>query len=127
MGFRLKTSKKTEEIFEEIGYSSNLKPFILSKLAISLSLNSSQSIDEYLETDQNGLELNRQTIMAEYDDLYKVLIEQNLGRSITDDEFYPYYSKKHLDRGAIILRDKIRYFGNYDLFFKSIIKGNDAI
>ena len=34
MGFRLKTSKKTKEIFEEVGKSTNLKPFALSKIAI---------------------------------------------------------------------------------------------
>ena len=33
MGFRLKTSKKTKEIFEEIGSSTNLKPFALCKIA----------------------------------------------------------------------------------------------
>ena len=45
MGFRLKTSKKTKDIFEEIGSSSNLKPFALSKIAIALSLKDSKSID----------------------------------------------------------------------------------
>ena len=44
MGFRLKTSKKTKEIFEEIGASSNLKPFALSKIAIALSLKDENSI-----------------------------------------------------------------------------------
>ena len=38
MGFRLKTSKKTKEIFEEVGKSTNLKPFALSKIAVALSL-----------------------------------------------------------------------------------------
>ena len=47
MGFRLKTSKKTKEIFEEIGASSNLKPFALSKIAIALSLKDENSIDLY--------------------------------------------------------------------------------
>ena len=41
MGFRLKTSKKTKEIFEEIGSSTNLKPFALCKIAIALSLKDS--------------------------------------------------------------------------------------
>ncbi len=127
MGFRLKTSKKTQEIFEEIGASTGLKPFALSKLAISLSLKEENSIENYPEEDQSGLELNRQTILAEYDDIYRVLIEEDLKRSISDDEFYPYYSKKHLDRGAKILRDKIKYFGNYELFFESILKGSEAI
>lgn len=71
MGFRLKTSKKTKEIFEEIGSSTNLKPFALCKIAIALSLKDSNSIDSYEETDTNGLELQRVTVAAEFDSIYK--------------------------------------------------------
>ena len=37
MGFRLKTSIQTKEIFEELGSRMNLKPFALCKLAISIT------------------------------------------------------------------------------------------
>ena len=47
MGFRLKTSKKTKELFEELGASTNLKPFALSKIAVSMSLNHNIPINEY--------------------------------------------------------------------------------
>ena len=77
MGFRLKTSKKTKEIFEEIGASSNLKPFALSKIAIALSLKDENSIDLYTETDTNGLELQRSTVTGEFDNIYKSLMEVN--------------------------------------------------
>ena len=83
MGFRLKTSKKTKEIFEEIGASSNLKPFeLLSKIAVAMSLNEPLSIDEYRNADVTGLELQRSTITAEYDAIYKALIEIDLNRHI---------------------------------------------
>ena len=67
MGFRLKTSKRTKEIFEELGGSTNLKPFALSKIAVSMSLNDNVSIDEYKNDDTNGLELQRSTVTGEYD------------------------------------------------------------
>ena len=57
MGFRLKTSKKTKELFEELGASTNLKPFALSKIAVSMSLNHNIPINEYENLDTNGLEL----------------------------------------------------------------------
>ena len=38
MIFKLKTSKKTQEIFEEIGKSTALKPYTLVKHAIAWSL-----------------------------------------------------------------------------------------
>lgn len=111
MGFRLKTSKKTKEIFEELGNSSNLKPFALSKLAVSMSLNEPTSIEEYKNNDANGLELQRATVTGEFDSIYKALIEVRLGRHITDDEYYPQYMKLHMDRGAELLSNKYKYSG----------------
>lgn len=127
MGFRLKTSKKTKEIFEEIGASTNLKPFALSKIAISLSLKDSDSIDLYNETDTNGLELQRSTVTGEFDNVFKSLIEVNLNKHLTDDEYYPLYTKKHIDKGAEILQNLYKYSGgNLEKFLKTITQKGDA-
>ena len=75
MGFRLKTSKKTKEIFEEVAASSNLKPFALSKIEVSMSLKNNTPIEEYNSNDGNGLELQRSTVTGEFDYIYKSLIE----------------------------------------------------
>lgn len=127
MGFRLKTSRKTKEIFEEIGGSSNLKPFALSKIAVSMSLNHSVSIEEYVNNDTNGLELQRATVTGEFDDMFKSLIEMNLGKHINDDEYYPYYMKLHIDRGAELLSNKYKYSGgNLEKFLTKLIDKGDA-
>lgn len=112
MGFRLKTSKKTKEIFEEVGRSYNLKPFALSKIAVSLSLKSKEPIDNYGEKDANGLELQRSTVTGEYDAIFKALIEMNLGTNLSDDDYYPKYMKLHMDRGAELLYSDFRYSKN---------------
>lgn len=128
MGFRLKTSKRTKEIFEEVGASSNLKPFALSKIAVSLSLKSPNSIEEYLIADSNGLELQRATVTGEFDYIYKALIEMNLGRHITDDEFYPTYMKLHMDRGAELLYNSYKYSGgNLEKFLNQLLNKGDVI
>lgn len=129
MGFRLKTSKRTKEIFEELGASSNLKPFALSKIAVSMSLQSTASIDEFTSSDVNGLELQRSTVTGEFDTIYKALIEMNLGRHLTDDEYYPYYMKLHMDRGAELLYNSYKYCGgNLEKFItQSLTKGDDTI
>lgn len=76
MVFKIRTSKKTMKIFEEIAPSTNYPPFILSKLSISMSVKSGEPLTETdFKTDSFGLELNRQTITGEWDDLYKGLIE----------------------------------------------------
>lgn len=127
MGFRLKTSKKTKEIFEEVGKSSNLKPFALSKIAVSLSLNDPDSILEYENNDANGLELQRATVTGEFDSIYKALIEMKLGRHITDDEYYPHFMKLHMDRGAELLLNKYKYAGgNLEKFLTNLLQKGDA-
>ena len=127
MGFRLKTSKKTKEIFEEVGSSSNLKPFALSKIAIALSLKDDNSIDLYEETDTNGLELQRSTVTGEFDNMYKSLMEVNLNKHLTDDEYYPLYTKKHIDKGAEILQNLYKYSGgNLEKFLKTLTQKGDV-
>lgn len=114
MVFKIRTSKKTMTIFEEIGASTNYAPFILSKLAISMSLKSKEPLKEGdFKTDSFGLELNRQTITGEWDELYKSLIEMAEGRHLSDDDYFQKYLKAHLDRGARMIYSEFRYNNDF--------------
>lgn len=75
MIFRLKTSKRTQEIFHELENRTNYKPYTLVKHAIAWSLKENTSVAEY-KSDSDGLDLNRQTITGDYETYFKVLIEQ---------------------------------------------------
>lgn len=124
MVFKIRTSKRTMECFEEISASENLQPFILSKLAISMSLKSKKPLDERdFRTDNNGLELNRQTITGEYDALYKSLIELFENKHINDDEYFQNYLKAHLDRGARIIHSEFKYNKDFLVSLLKIEKG----
>ena len=128
MGFRLKTSLQTKEIFEELGNRMNLKPFALSKLAISMSLTNNEPIENFKSVDNNGLELNRQTITAQYDLLFKTLIEQHAGKHLTDDEYFPTHAKLHIDRGAVMLKNRYNYSSNMEHFINQVVnKDNISI
>lgn len=127
MGFRLKTSVQTKEIFEDIGSRMNLKPFALCKLAISMSLNDDEPIENYKSIDNNGLELNRQTITAQYDMLFKTLLEQHAGKSLTDDEYFPTHAKLHIDRGAVMLKNRYNYSSSLEHFISQIVQGDISI
>ena len=119
MIFKLKTSKKTQEIFEEIGKSTALKPYTLVKHAIAWSLKEQGKITEgigIIELQGDGLELNRQTITGEYDDYFKVLIEQAEGRHLSNEEYFPKYMKAHIDRGAILLESRYKHAGDLDKY-----------
>lgn len=124
MVFKIRTSKKTQELFEAIEASENLQPYALSKLAISLSLKSNEPFtDTDFKTDTNGLELNRQTITGEHDELFKCLIAMKENRHIDDDEYFQKYIKAHLDRGAKFLYSEFRYGGDFITHLLTTEKG----
>lgn len=119
MNFRLRTSKSTEKIFEDLQKKSNLKNFTLSKLAIALSLK--EGLDNLdFDTDNNGVDLNKQTITGNYDALYKCLIEQHCGHHLKDDEYFPTYVKAHIDRGAELLQNEYRYGKDFILYLAGL-------
>lgn len=125
MVFKIKTSKKTMECFEEIGASENLQPFILAKMAISISLKNDKDLDEAdFKTDNLGLELNRQTITGEYDTLFKCLVEMREKKHIDDDEYFQKYVKAHLDRGARLIYSEFKYSGD---FIMQLLKTDSGI
>ena len=114
MIFKLKTSKQTMEIFEQVGQSTNLQPFSLSKIAIALSIASNEPLkDGDFKTNNEGLELNRQTITGDHDTLFKSLIIAELKIPISDEEYFPKYLKAHLDRGAVMLDSEFKYSRNF--------------
>ena len=106
---KLHTSLKTQEIFSSLGQSLSLQPFILSKLAIALSIRKGALAPSDFTTDNNGLELSRQVIFGDHDLLFRSLIVKNEERAIREEEYFPDIVKAHLDRGAKLLADEKRY------------------
>lgn len=113
MIYKLRTSKETMKIFESIGASEGLQPFILSKIAIALSIHAGELKENDLKTDTEGLELNRQTIFGEHEILFKALINMLNKSTIAEVEFFPKQIKAHLDRGAQLLSNEVRYGMNF--------------
>ncbi len=112
MAFKLKTSKRTEGILSQAEASTNIPYATLVKLAIALSIRSGPLQEDDFSTNTMGRELNRQTITGDADALYKCLFEVCEKRHLSDDEFFPTSVKAHLDRGAIILQNEMKYGGN---------------
>lgn len=113
MIYKLRTSEKTQEIFSKLGQASGLQPYTLSKLALAFSLRKGELSASDFENDSNGIELNRQTIFGETELLFRCLIVQNEGRSLSDEEFFPRLAKAHLDRGAVIMNEESKYNRNF--------------
>lgn len=101
------------DIFTSIGNSQGLQPFALSKIAIALSIHKGALEPEDFGTNTEGLELNRQTIFSEYDTIFKSLVTMTVGEELSDTEFFPRLTKAHLDRGAKLLSNEMRYGMNF--------------
>ena len=112
MAFKLKTSKKTEEILTQVESSTYIPYATLVKLSLALSLRSGPLKEEDFKTNNLGRELNRQTITGDADALYKCLFEVCANRHMSDEEYFPGAVKAHLDRGALLLHNELRYSGN---------------
>jgi len=68
MAFKLRTSKRASDIFDQIESSENLPCYTLVKLAMALSLRSKEPLAESdFHTNTLGRELNRQTITGDAD------------------------------------------------------------
>lgn len=112
MAFKLKTSKKTEEILTQIESSTNIPYATLIKLSLALSLRKGPLQEEDFKTNNLGRELNRQTITGDADAMYKCLFEVCDHCHMSDEEYFPGAVKAHLDRGAVFLQNELRYSGN---------------
>lgn len=126
MIFRLKTSKKTEEIFKELENRTHLKPFTLVKHAIAWSIKENTSVVGF-KSDSYGLDLNRQTITGDYDIYFKVLIEQVEKQQINDEDYFPFFLKAHIDRGAAILLDMYNHASSLDKYIKQALGVGDTV
>ena len=79
MAFKLKTSKRASEIFDQIESSENLPCYTLVKLAMALSLRSKKPHeDSDFRTNTLGRELNRQTITGDVDAVYKTIFYKGI-------------------------------------------------
>ena len=124
MAFKLKTSKKSEEVFSRIEASENLPFYVTVKLAMAMSMRSEQPlIEKDFHTNTLGRELNRQTITGDADALYKCLMELYAKRHLSDEEFFPDYVKAHIDRGALMLDREQKYGEDFLIHLTELEKG----
>lgn len=126
MIFRLKTSKQTQEILEELERRTNYKPYTLVKHAIAWSVAEKTSVENFI-SDSNGLDLNRQTITGDNEDYFKAMFELIEGKLLDEEEFFPKYVKAHIDRGSKLLLDMYNHAGSVDKYVLHILGFGDTV
>lgn len=126
MVFRLKTSKKTQDIFQELERRTNYKPYTLVKHAIAWSVKENTSVENFV-SDSDGLDLNRQTITGDNEAYFKVLIEEVEGKYLPEEEYFPKYVKAHIDRGSGLLLDMYNHAGSVDKYILQVLGVGDTV
>lgn len=122
MAYRLRTSKKAQDILKIFETRDHLQPYIISKIALALAIRSDKEISKST-SDTNGLDLNRQTILGEYDLLFKTLIEVKEQRHISDSEYFPSIIKAYLEEGIIMLQQEYKYSNDIFTHLVELDKG----
>ncbi|MCI9221725.1 MAG: DndE family protein [Lachnospiraceae bacterium] len=126
MVFRLKTSKRTQDIFQELERRTNYKPYTLVKHAIAWSVKENTSVENFV-SDSDGLDLNRQTITGDNEAYFKVLIEEVEGRYLPEEEYFPKYVKAHVDRGSKLLLDMYNHAGSVEKYILQVLGVGDTV
>ena len=121
MNFRLRTTLETKEKLQKLQSSTGLRPNILIRLSITLSLLEDDE-PERVNPDTDGMEFNRPTLTGDYDIVYKSLIKQFSNRDVPEQEYFPELFNAHLHRGIDQLYRIYEYAGNYDRFLDSLLE-----
>lgn len=122
MAYRLRTSKETQDILKIFETRDHLQPYIIAKIALALAIRSDKEISKS-NSDTNGLDLNRQTILGEYDLLFKTLIEVKEQRHISDSEYFPSIIKAYLEEGVNLLQQEYKYSNDIFIHLVELDKG----
>ncbi len=120
MNFRLKTSKQTGERLVALQGATGLTWNILSRIAVSLSLNI-PTMPKLVEN-KSGVDIHRNAMTGENDYIYKALIRQHAKRNISDEEFFPDLFNAHLERGIELLNNEYKHAGNYEKLLLNLLK-----
>ena len=129
---RLKTTTDVEDKLVELDRRIKLSSkAAIMRLALSYSIKI--KTDPRVQNDmtrnydirkQDGLDYQRLTIFGQNEDLYKLLMINQLGTSITDEEFFPELTFFHIERGINLLYSDYLYINDKDKFFEKLSKLN---
>jgi DNA sulfur modification protein DndE len=120
MNFRLVTSKYAEETLKSLQASTGLTWNVLSRIAVSLSLNN-PTIPNPVEN-KSGVTIARNVLTGENDYVFKALIKQHAKRDVADEEYFPDLFNAHLERGIKLLDSEYKHSGNYEKLLLNLLK-----
>jgi len=122
MNHRLKLSKGTLEIFQQIQAGTNITPNVLARIAIAFSLKDEEPLQDH-EGEISNFEISRATLTGEHDFAYKAMILQHAGKMISEEEYFPRLFNAHVNRGATELFKMYQHSGSPQKFLIKMLEG----
>ena len=117
---------KLNELLEGLQVSSK-SAVIRIAIAISLTINGDPRNDKnglkhYDLKELNGMDYHRLTIYGIDERLYKVLMQQHLEKSLSDEDFFPELTFFHLERGIKKLYADFKLAKTRDKYLMKVLK-----
>lgn len=123
MKTRLNISEFGDAILNSINSRFDLKPNIICRYALLLSLRN--SVEPTIVNDNTGREFNRITLTGDDDKLFRELIKNHHKEFISDDEYMTKYLKAHIERGLVTLSNNIIQAKSFDNYLMQLIMNGE--
>ena len=106
MADKLKTSKASADQLILLSTRLDLKRNIIARIAIALSLSEGTPVSDRIETDQEGYEFNKSTILGPDEILFRA-VSAHVQDAPMGSDFFNIIIRNHLERGLNIMA--VRY------------------
>ena len=125
---RLKTTAEVENKLMELDRKIKLSSkAAIMRLALAYSIKiqtdprmQNDGIKHYDIRKQDGMDYQRLTIFGQNEELYRLLMINQLGSGISEDEFFPDLTFFHIERGINLLYSDYLYINDKDKFFEKL-------
>ncbi len=106
---KVRLSKDASNRLRFLAGKTGLTPNLLCRIGLALSLTEARIPDPSAYAEEER-EFNRYTLLGEYDSLFVALLRQRcFNDGIKDPELLPVYFRAHLNRGVMLLQQRVRH------------------
>lgn len=123
MKTKINLSSKSDEVLSSIKSKFKIRPNIICRYAILLSLRNEEQPN--ICTDNSGREFNRITLTGGNDLILRELIKLHHKNFISDDEYMDTYLKAHIERGLEQLSRNVAQAKTFDNYLLQLIMNGE--
>ncbi len=125
MKTKINVSSNAEDILTKIKSHFAIRPNIICRYAILLSLRNED--EPTVCSDNSGREFNRMTLTGDDDLIIRELIKMHYKEFISDDEYMDVFLKAHLERGLQMLSSNIAQAKSFDNYLMQLIMNGELV